>query len=62
MLGVFVMDDRLSAPAGANRLAFLDGSLDALDDDIGGHLVLRSGDPAVVLAELWQRSVGAETV
>ncbi len=42
-------------------MAFLHGSLTALDADIGGHLVVRSGDPAAVLAEL-ARDLGAEAI
>ncbi len=49
---VFVNDDRLRSPSGANRLAFLEAALSSLDADIGGHLVIRSGDPAAVLAEI----------
>jgi len=58
---VFVNDDRLRGPSGANRLAFLAGTLASLDADIGGHLVIRSGDPATVLAEI-AAETGAGTV
>lgn len=49
---VFVNDHRLRGPSGANRLAFLHDTLAALDTDIGGHLVVRSGDPAAALREI----------
>ena len=59
---VFVLDDRLLGPAGANRVAFLFRALRALDASMGGgRLVVRRGDPAVVLPEL-VREVGAERV
>ena len=45
MVPVFCLDDRLWAPAGDNRRAFLAGCLRDLDDAIGGHLVVRHGDP-----------------
>lgn len=52
VLPVFVLDDALQRPSGVNRRSFLAGSLAALDADIGGHLVIRSGEPAAVLSEL----------
>lgn len=58
---VFVNDDRLRNPSGANRLAYLHGALASLDADIGGHLVVRSGDPAVVLAAI-AAETGAQTI
>lgn len=61
VLPVFINDDRLREPAGPNRLAFLAGSLQALDADIGSHLVVRSGDPADVLSALADE-VGATAV
>jgi deoxyribodipyrimidine photo-lyase len=61
VLPVFVIDDALRRSSGANRLSFLAGSLAALDIDIGGHLVIRSGAPAAVLAELADE-VEAETI
>ncbi|MDE3065623.1 MAG: deoxyribodipyrimidine photo-lyase, partial [Acidobacteriota bacterium] len=52
VLGAFVVDDVFAAPAGPTRAAFLTSSLRALDDDIAGSLVVRTGDPAPVLAGL----------
>jgi deoxyribodipyrimidine photo-lyase len=58
---LFVHDDRLLAPSGSNRVAYLHATLDALDRSIGGALVERLGDPAsVVLAAA--REVGADDV
>lgn len=61
VVGVFVNDERLRGPSGSNRLAFLNGALSALDADMGGHLVVRTGDPATVLAEIAKES-GADAV
>ena len=46
---VFVIDERLWGPSGANRRAFLVGCLRALGDAVDDRLVVRSGDPAVVV-------------
>ncbi|MEL7157083.1 MAG: deoxyribodipyrimidine photo-lyase, partial [Actinomycetota bacterium] len=56
VVALFVLDETLHRPAGANRRAFLRWSLDALDDATGGALVVRWGDPAQVVPE-----VAAET-
>jgi deoxyribodipyrimidine photo-lyase len=61
VVGLFVFDDGLWNPAGANRLAFLIDSLTALDQAMGERLVFRSGDPAHCLIELCQQ-VGASRV
>jgi len=50
VVALFVSDPRLRAPSGAPRLAFLSRCLQALDDSIGGHLVVREGDPVEVVA------------
>ncbi|CCG01163.1 deoxyribodipyrimidine photo-lyase [Blastococcus saxobsidens] len=52
VLPVFVFDDRLWGPSGAPRRRFLLDCLAALDDDLGGALVLRSGDPTRLLPAL----------
>jgi deoxyribodipyrimidine photo-lyase len=49
---VFVFDPRLWEPSGAPRRQFLLDCLTALDGDLDGALVLRSGDPARVLPAL----------
>jgi deoxyribodipyrimidine photo-lyase len=58
---LFCLDDRLWGPAGDNRRHFLVGCLRALDDDLGGHLIVRRGDPSRVVPEL-AGAVGATTV
>jgi deoxyribodipyrimidine photo-lyase len=49
VVGLFVLDDRLCRPAGANRLAFLYRALRSLDTRLGGRLVIRHGDPTEVV-------------
>ncbi len=50
---VFVMDDTLRRPAGANRLAFMLDTLADLDEaSLGGNLVVRNGRPADVLGDI----------
>ena len=61
VLGLFVLDPALVKPAGAPRLAVLCRTLDALDRQLGGRLVIRHGDPAIVLPRLC-RQVGADAV
>ena len=58
---VFVVDDVFAAPAGAARVDFLRRTLESLDRSIGGHLTVRTGEPAAVLTEL-AREVGAREV
>ncbi|NNF54110.1 MAG: deoxyribodipyrimidine photo-lyase [Acidimicrobiales bacterium] len=52
ILPVFVLDDALTGPAGANRLAFMYASLRDLDESLDGRLVVRSGCPEDVLHQL----------
>ncbi|SNR40499.1 cryptochrome/photolyase family protein [Blastococcus mobilis] len=52
VLAVFVVDPALWRPAGAARRQFLRNCLAALQESLDGALVLRSGDPAVVLPAL----------
>jgi deoxyribodipyrimidine photo-lyase len=49
---VFVVDPRLWTPAGAPRRQFLLDCLTDLQESLDGALVLRSGDPAVIVPEL----------
>ena len=49
---VFVVDPRLWTPAGAPRRQFLLDCLTDLRESLDGALVVRSGDPAVVVPEL----------
>jgi deoxyribodipyrimidine photo-lyase len=58
---VFVVDPALWRPAGAPRRQFLRDCLAALQESLDGALVVRSGDPAVVLPAL-VREAGATTV
>ncbi len=58
---LFIVDDALWGPSGAARRAWMVGALEALDRSIGGHLVVRSGDPALEVAAV-AREVGAATV
>lgn len=58
---LFVLDPALWRPAGAARRAYLLGSLRALDRDLGGHLVVRRGDPVETVRAL-ARHVGADQV
>lgn len=60
VVGLFVTDPAF-ARAGAVRRRFLAGCLRSLDDDTGGHLVVREGDPAEVVPAL-AAEVGADTV
>ncbi|HEX7276500.1 MAG TPA: deoxyribodipyrimidine photo-lyase [Acidimicrobiales bacterium] len=46
---LFVLDPRLQRSSGSPRLAFLAGCLAELDQRTGGHLVIRTGDPATVV-------------
>ncbi len=61
VVGLFVLDPALLGPAGAPRVAFLLRSLRALDDSLGGRLVVRAGDPAVVVPAV-AAEVGAGAV
>ena len=49
VVALFCVDERLWGPAGDNRRAFLVGCLHALNETIGGRLVVRAGDPVVVV-------------
>ena len=61
VVATFVIDPRLSARVGPARGAYLVATLRALDDSLGGSLVLRRGDPARELREL-ARETGAREV
>jgi deoxyribodipyrimidine photo-lyase len=52
LVALFVHDPALARPSGANRLAFLHATLDALAADLDGLLVERHGDPASVVPRL----------
>ena len=58
---MFVIERSLVLAAGPSRRAYLRRSVAALDESLGGRLVVRDGDPAAVLTQL-ARSVGAREV
>jgi deoxyribodipyrimidine photo-lyase len=61
---LFVHDHALVAPSGANRVAYLHATLDALAGDLarrGGRLVERAGPPVRVVADLAEE-LGASEV
>ncbi len=60
-LALFVLDPALLRPAGPPRRTFLYGCLRALDDALGGRLLVVAGDPADVVPRI-AKSVGAATV
>jgi len=61
VLPLFVGDEALWAPSGANRRAWLAGCLAELDEATGGHLLLRRGAPAQVVAAV-AREISAGAV
>ena len=61
LVGLFVLDDALRRSAGAARLAFLYRCLRDLDEQLGGRLVVRRGDPVNVVPAV-AREVEAQTV
>ncbi len=62
VLPVFILDPALIGPSGAARLAFMYRCLRALNEDMGGALVIRTGAPADVLAELAAENEADEVV
>ena len=58
---LFVVDDALLTSGGANRRAFLAGTLAALDEALNGCLALRRGRPDDVVPQ-FAAEVGARTV
>jgi len=61
LLGLFVVEDGLLATGGPNRRAYLARTLAALDDALGGRLVLRRGRPEDVVPAV-AAEVGSATV
>jgi deoxyribodipyrimidine photo-lyase len=59
---LFVIDPALVRHSGQPRLAFMYRSLRALNHSMGGELVVRHGDPKVVLAELAAETGSIEVV
>ncbi|MFM1724143.1 deoxyribodipyrimidine photo-lyase [Rhodococcus sp. PAM 2766] len=60
-LGLFVLDDRLLGPSGGPRRDFLYRSLSALDQQLGGRLLVVRGDPVEVVPMI-AKAVGAQEV
>ena len=58
---LFVLDPRFLATSGAPRLAFLFRNLRALNDSMGGALVVRTGNPEEIVSQVCRES-GAERV
>jgi deoxyribodipyrimidine photo-lyase len=58
---LFVLDPRFLSTSGAPRLAFLFRNLRALNDSMGGALVVRTGNPEEIVAQVCRES-GAERV
>jgi deoxyribodipyrimidine photo-lyase len=58
---LFVLDPALWRPAGGTRQTYLLRSVRALDADLGGHLVVRRGDPVDEVVQV-ARSTGAGRV
>ena len=61
VVALFCLDDRLVRSSGAPREVFLYRCLRALDESIGGRLVVRRGDPAEVVPAI-AAEAGAERV
>lgn len=61
VVALFCLDDRLVRSSGTPREAFLYRCLRALDESIGGRLVVRRGDPAEVVPAI-AAEAGAERV
>lgn len=61
IVGLFVLDPGLWEASGSPRRDYLAASLRALDAQLGGRLVVRVGDPALVLPRV-AREVGAPLV
>jgi len=61
VVALFVVDPALWSSAGAPRLAYLAASLRALDDELGGRLVVRRGHPTEVVPRV-AREVAASSV
>ena len=58
---LFVLDPRFLSTSGAPRLAFLFRNLRALNESMGGALVVRTGNPGEVVAQVCRES-GAKRV
>ena len=55
VIPLFIMDDEIAERAGEHRNAYLAASLNALNESIGGNLLVISGKPAEVIADVMKR-------
>src|SRR4051812_11373424 len=60
-LALYVLDPALQAPSGSRRRTFLHRCLRALDESLGGRLLVVRGDPADVVPRI-ATAVGASSV
>ena len=60
-MGLFVIDDALLSSAGLTRAHYLRATLEALNEQMGGALVVRHGEPASVVSDV-VRETGARDV
>ena len=61
VLACFVLDPRLETSAGARRLQFLGDCLRALDDAVGGRLLITRGRPEEIIPQIAE-AIGARSV
>ena len=55
VIPLFIMDDEIAERAGEHRNAYLAASLNALNESIDGNLLVISGKPADVIADVMKR-------
>ena len=55
VIPLFIMDDEIAKRAGEHRNAYLAASLTALNESIDGNLLVISGKPADVIADVMKR-------
>ncbi|MGA9869841.1 MAG: deoxyribodipyrimidine photo-lyase [Rhodococcus sp. (in: high G+C Gram-positive bacteria)] len=60
VLGLFVLDDKLLKPSGAPRRDFLFRSLEALNEQLDGRLLVVKGDPEVVVPQVANATGGGD--
>ncbi len=55
VIPLFIMDDEIANRAGAHRNAYLAASLKALNESLGGNLLVKSGSPVDVISEVMKK-------
>jgi deoxyribodipyrimidine photo-lyase len=55
VIPLFIMDDQIAERAGAHRNAYLAATLKALNESMGGNLLVISGKPTDVIADVMKR-------